>query len=440
LNLGNLGNRPRIIPTSTPFFIFCTLGIPLAFAQEPPADDRIVTPDEVQEAERSPARVPIKIISYPHRAISRGMEKGLIKVEKDHLRERLRLWTEHLRELGITGLFGGLGEQTGFGGGASYTVGRGTQQLTFLARGTFAHYQEFDTRWTASSPKAEFTLAGSYQWRPKENFYGLGHQSQESQHTDFALRQSWVGSRVEFAVPRHIRWGVENKWISNRTFAGKNLLIPSTPDVFPDLPGFGTLLRLYSGGAYVNADFSKGEYEWTGRAQIGASYQHGLGASRLRYFNYEGKLEGRLPVRAGQSAFVGQIALNVNHENSGSDPIPFYMRPHIGGSSTMRGFALDRFYGKNLMLMSLDYRYRLHPNFEASLFHDAGQIFDRAGELAWFNWHRNYGISFRFHNNYRTVLRLEYGFSNEGSMFHLSFGDRAPQPMSGAVRYGTYRR
>jgi outer membrane protein assembly factor BamA len=147
-----------------------------------------------------------------------------------------------------------------------------------------------------------------------------------------------------------------------------------------------------------------------------------------------------MPVRSGQSGFVGRITLNVNHENSGSDPIPFYMRPHLGGSSTLRGFALDRFYGKNLMQLSLDYRFRLHPNFEASIFHDAGQIFDRTSQLTWFNWHRNYGASFRLHNNFRTVLRLEYGFSSEGSMFHVSFGDRAPQPISGAVRYGTYRR
>jgi hypothetical protein len=92
--------------------------------------------------------------------------------------------------------------------------------------------------------------------------------------------------------------------------------------------------------------------------------------------------------------------------------------------------------------MSLDYRYKLHPNLETSFFHDAGQIFDRSGELGWFNWHRNYGISFRFHQNYRTVFRLEYGWSDEGAMFHISFGDRIPQPqrLGGAVRYGTYRR
>jgi outer membrane protein assembly factor BamA len=147
-----------------------------------------------------------------------------------------------------------------------------------------------------------------------------------------------------------------------------------------------------------------------------------------------------MPVVSEQSALVGQFNLNLNHENGGSDEIPFYMRPHIGGSSTLRGFALDRFYGKNLMLMSLEYRYRVHPNVQAGIFHDAGQIFDRTGELTWFNWHRNYGLSFRFHSNYRTVMRMEFGHSREGFVMHLSFGERAPQPLGGAIRYGTYRR
>ncbi len=198
-------------------------------------------------------------------------------------------------------------------------------------------------RWTASSPRTEFTVAASYQWRPNENFYGLGHRTSKADHTDFALRQSWVGAHLEFAAPRYIRVGFEDKWISTRAATGQNPLTASTAEVFSDLPGFGKLLRLNSTGTYVDLDFSQGENGWTGKAHLSASYQHGLNESRLRYFNYEGVLEGRMPVRSGQSGFVGHLALNVTHERSGSDPIPFYMRPHLGGSSTLRGYALGSF-------------------------------------------------------------------------------------------------
>lgn len=411
---------------------------PVASAQEL---ERIITPEEVREAERPPGFFPIRVISYPHRFVTRGMEKGLIKAERGHFRERLRLWTDRLRELGIGTLFGGMGEQTGFGGGASYTVRPADWQgLTFLARGTLARYQEFDVQWRAAPAKTGFTIEASHQWRPKENFYGLGHRSLGSQHTDFGLSQSWAGVRFEIALPAHLRWGAEHKLVSTKAVAGANNLITSTPDVFPGLPGMGNRVRLLSTGAYIDADFSQGEYGWGGKAHVSASYQQGIAPSHLRYFNYEWRTEGRMPVVKDQSGFVGQFNLNLNHENKGSDPIPFYMRPHIGGSSTLRGFALDRFYGKNLILMSLEYRYRIHPNFQTYIYHDAGQIFDRAGELTWFNWHRNYGIGLRLHSNYRTVMRLEYAHSREGFDIHLIFGDRAPQPLAAVVRSGTYRR
>ena len=77
----------------------------------------------------------------------------------------------------------------------------------------------------------------------------------------------------------------------------ENPLTASTEEVFSDLPGFGKLLRLNSTGTYVDLDFSQGENGWTGKAHLSASYQHGLNESRLRYFNYEGVLEGRMPVR-----------------------------------------------------------------------------------------------------------------------------------------------
>jgi hypothetical protein len=417
--------------------LISSLWIPSLWARQ----DRIVTPEEAQEAAKNRAILPFRILSYPHRAVSRGMEKGLIAVEEKHLRERLRQWQDRMRELGIGAMFGGMGEQTGFGGGGSYTLRPSkSQQITYLARGTLARYQEYDVQWMLKPPKTDIVFEMSYQWRPKENFYGLGHDSLQSQHTDFALRQEWMGARVEVHAPKHFTWGGEYKFLETKATAGTNTLTASTPEVFPGLPGMNKRIQLHSEGTYVDLDFSQGEYGWTGRGHFGASYQQGAGASDLRYFSYLGQVEGRLPVIKNQSGFVGAAQINLNHENHGSDPIPFYLRPHIGGSSTLRGFALDRFYGKNLMTLSLDYRYSIHPNFQASIFHDAGQIFDRGSELTWFNWHRNYGVSLRIHSNYRTILRLEYGYSSEGSAFHLSFGDRAPQPLGGPVRYGTYRR
>ena len=209
---------------------------------------------------------------------------------------------------------------------------------------------------------------------------------------------------------------------------------------FPGLAGYHTPARFQSTGAYLDLDGIRGEYQLGGAAHTGASYQDGMGSSRLSYFTYEMQLEGRLPVFSPGSALIGQANFQLNRTRGGSDDIPFYLLPHIGGSSTLRGFALDRFYGRNVALLSLEYRYGIHPEIQAIPFFDEGQIFDRTADLSWLNWHRNYGFGLRFHRGSATVLRVEYGRSSEGFQVDLIFGDRERPPLQGPFRYGVYKR
>jgi len=425
----------------------CALGRPdLLSAQKTPGEspgdpDRIVTAEEVKEATRPPAWSFLHIVSFPHRRITAAMQKGLIASEKNKIIERFQLWTENLRKHGVEYRFGGSGEGAGLGGGGTYTVRtgeRGTFRLLGLL--TFKGYQEFLTQWTNTLPASQLIAEGSYLWRPQENFYGLGHGSLKEKHSNFALRQSWAGLRWEVKPAKRFRWGALYRlaWIS--ALPGRNPAYSSPQVFFSNLPGFGAQTQLHSAGTYLDMDMLRQEYQWGGAAHWGASYQEGLGDRNLRYFGYEMQLEGRMPIVPTSSVLVGQANFELNRQRGGSDPIPFYLLPHIGGSSTLRGFALDRFYGQNLMLLSLEYRYRIHPNIQAIPFFDEGQIFDRTSDLTWLHWHRNYGIGFRFRSATGTALKIEYGRSREGFQIHITFGDRERPPLRGPIRYGAYKR
>jgi len=415
----------------------------VAPAQQLAQQDRITTPEEIREDTRPGALAPLELLSWPLHRLSAGMERGLIAFERHKIRERMNLWTEELRQRGVEARFGGSGEGAGLGGGVTYTFSPGEgQRLQLLGLGTFKQYQELGLQWTSRTPIGSLIGESSYQWRPEENFYGLGHNSPRDKHSMFALRQTWAGLRWECQVKdRRVRWGAlyRTAWLSALP-SGNSLY--SSPDVFfSGLTGYGTQARLGSAGIYFDADGIRREYQFGGAAHFGASYQHGYGNSRLRYFSYETQLEGRLPVSRESSAFVGQANFELNRERHDSDPIPFYLLPHIGGSSTLRGFALDRFYGRNVALLSLEYRYRVHPFLQAIPFFDEGQIFDRTEDLAWLNWHRNYGMGFRFRSaTGATVLRLDYGRSSEGYEIHVTFGDRDRPPLRGPFRYGAYKR
>ncbi len=422
-------------------FLLTVIAMAVAAAPSPAQEERIVTPEEVRRATHPPGFFLLRAVSVPHRLMAAGMEKGLIKYETTYQRQRSAVWFAALRNRGIGLYFGGTGEGTGFGGGAGYTAGGKKTSLSLVGRMTSAKYQEFDAAWTSSIGFSRLIVEGSYQWRPRENFYGVGQKSVKEQRTNFALRQTWAGVRYEITPHPGIHWGGEYRIAWLEALAGNNPALASPEAFFPDLPGYGRQTRLRSVGSYLSLDGIRKEYQLGGALQLGASYQDGLGAqSRLSYFTYEAQIEGRLPILRQRSAFVGQATFEFNRRRGGSDPIPFFLLPHIGGSSTLRGFRIDRFYGTNLLLLSLEYRYHLHPNIEAIPFFDEGQIFDRTDDLTWLNWHRNYGFGFRYHTETGTVVRIELGHSSEGLQFHILFGDRQRPPLRGPIRYGAYKR
>ena len=402
-----------------------------SFAQGDTAPgDRIATEEEIASAIRPASLLPLRILSLPHRKLSAGMERGLIKFERKKVRERMQTWMENLRQRGVTPRFGGSGEGTGIGGGVQYRIPTGERHaVNLLGLLTTLRYQEFGINWSWDTAAGRLLAESSYQWRPEENFYGLGHASSKQNHTTFALRQSWVGFRYEITAARRFRVGALQRvaWIS--AAPGENALAP-----------YATQARLQSTGIYLDLDGIRQEYRLGGALHVGASHQRSLNAGRFRYFAYEFQMEGRLPVVPDNSAVVAQANIELSRPRGGSGAIPFYLLPHIGGSSTLRGYALDRFYGMNLMLLSLEYRYRIHPNIQIIPFFDEGQIFDRTSDLSWLNWHRNYGIGLRLRSATGTVARIEYGRSEEGFQMHITFGDRERPPLRGPIRYGAYKR
>jgi outer membrane protein assembly factor BamA len=369
------------------------------------------------------------------------MERGLIAFEQKKILPRFNRWLSDLRERGVTPKFGGMGEGSGLGGGAMYEHRFGeANSIQFTALVTFKNYQEADLRWRTSLPGSAFLAEASWQWRPQENYYGYGHESLRSERTSFALGQTWAGVRFEIYPHRRLRIGVLDRVSWTVAKEGRNSFLPRIAPLFPGLPGYESETRLNSTGVYMDLDGITDEYSLGGAAHGGVSLQRSFGSENLRYLAIESRLEGRTPVKRGNSVVVGQANLELNRELSGSSAIPFYLQPRVGGSATLRGYPLDRFYGRGLMVLSLEYRIRAHPNLQFYPFLDEGQIFDRTEDLSWLNWHRTYGFGFRVRSPAGTLLRLDFAWGGEGTQVHIVFGDREQPPLRSAVRYGGYKR
>ena len=403
--------------------------------------DRIVTPEEVANAVRPQSLAFARFLSSPHRKIASGMERGMVVFEQRKMREKFYQSVEELRRHGITLKFGGMGQGSGFGGGVVYEfrpAANHTLQTTALV--TFKNYQELDLQWSSVVPASRFFLEASYQWRPRENYYGQGHDTPKAWHTSFALRQTWTGARYELYSGKRVRLGILNRWAWLTASEGRNDLLPAITSLFTYLPRYNSETRLNSTGVYVDLDGLRDEYQLGGAAHLGASYQRSFSGGNLHYLTFETQLEGRAPIKTRNSVLVGQANFQMNRERGSSDPIPFYLEPHIGGSTTLRGYALDRFYGRNLALLTLEYRIRVHPNIQFYPLFDEGQIFNQTSDLSWLNWHRTYGLGFRFVSSRGPFLRCEFGWGGEGTQIHIVFGDRDQPPVRGPIRYGAYKR
>jgi hypothetical protein len=406
-------------------------------------EGRIVTREEVKAGSVPGSAQPLWILGWPCRAIYGGMEKGLVKFEKGKVREKIYDFQRKLAAAGFRPLFGGLGEGSGIGVGTIYDYPhRPEKAFHAMARLSFlSGYQQFSANYDSTPlPGATLNLVADYQWRPTEPYYGFGQDSSAEDESSFALRQSSLSFHWDQRILRRIQVGsiYSIAWLDGLSATGGPR--PSVDEVFSDLDGLNERQSLQSIGAYVGLDGFQGDYRLGGRAQLGASWQESFSGPEVKYVRMEGRIEGRLPIVQGRSVLIGQVATDMLREASGTEPIPFYLYPRIGGSATLRGFPLDRFYGRNMILTTIEYRWLLHPRIEAELFHDSGQIFEHTHDLEFFDWHRNYGFGLRFRNATGTQFRFEFATSNEGISVHFTFGDRPLRAVgSGPVRYPLYR-
>jgi hypothetical protein len=432
---------------------FLSAGVRAAPQQPPtdaagcPADSyyegRIVSPEEVERGTVPPSAKFWWGLGWPCRKILGGMESGLIAFEETKLREKLYDFQRRLAEAGFRPLFGGLGEGSGIGLGTIYDYPhRTTDALHLVGRvSLLTGYQEFGANFDKSLfGRTRLNLLADYQWRPNEPFYGFGQESSYDDRANFGLRQSSFSFHWDQDVYTRIRSGIIYSAALldavDKSGGGR----PPVSESFGPLPGLDERVNLQSIGAYVALDGYRGDYRLGGRSQIGASWQESWGEPEVRYARIEAVIEGRLPIVGERGVLVGQARTDMLREQSGTSPIPFYLFPRIGGSATLRGFPLDRFYGRNLILTTIEYRFLIHPNMEVEIFHDSGQIYEHTDDLSFFDWQRNYGVGFRLRSATGTQFRFELASSSEGVSVHFTFGDRPIRALgSGPVRYPLYR-
>jgi outer membrane protein insertion porin family len=122
------------------------------------------------------------------------------------------------------------------------------------------------------------------------------------------------------------------------------------------------------------------------------------------------------------------LALRVRYGNILGGRAPFFEQFFAGGSDTLRGYDEDRFWGKEMMLATAEYRYPLQKSMNLIGFVDYGDAwggYNSVGKFIQdkkFTGHVGYGLGLSFKTPLGPI-RLDLGFNEEGrSRTHFLIG------------------
>jgi outer membrane protein insertion porin family len=99
--------------------------------------------------------------------------------------------------------------------------------------------------------------------------------------------------------------------------------------------------------------------------------------------------------------------------------VPFFEQFFMGGASTLRGYEEDRFWGKQSLLTTLEYRHPIQKALALSAFVDYGGAWGGFGTVGEFSQSRssNLKLGYGFGVSFRSPLgplRLDLGFDDRG--------------------------
>ena len=116
-------------------------------------------------------------------------------------------------------------------------------------------------------------------------------------------------------------------------------------------------------------------------------------------------------------------AKTVLTDPTGNNAVPFYLQPTVGGSDDLRGFREFRFRDNNMFVVNGEWRWEVFSGLDMAGFYDAGKVFPRRSQLNFHDLERSAGFGFRFNARGSVFLRIDVGFSREGTQIWFKFGN-----------------
>jgi hypothetical protein len=258
--------------------------------------------------------------------------------------------------------------------------------------------------------RVELGLEASDWHNPQEDFYGMGPDSLEADRVNFLYDRREVQGRAVLKPIRGLQTGVRYGRLDNSIGSGTDRRFPSLEQRFGDVDAPG----LTDPPAYSYTDlFAAADYrDQRGNPRAGGYYglmwrrhtDRDLDQYSFRLF--EADLQQFFPIFDKKRVIALRGRVTTTAADAGQS-IPFFLRPTLGGSDSLRSVADYRFRDNNTLSINVEYRWEAFSGLDMALFTDWGKVAPRAGDLDFSDLERAFGIGMRF-NTYKSVfLRID---------------------------------
>jgi outer membrane protein assembly factor BamA len=290
--------------------------------------------------------------------------------------------------------------------------------------------KEFDFEYEAGRLRNKpfsFTASAVYDRSGTARFYGFGNRSRKARQTNYTLEQGYVQTALGWNISRVLQLSYAYRARAVEVERGSLANIPSIETLFPRLNALGTRHESLNRLALVvdtrddaTVPTEGGKYVLYGGV---AAAQGVLGNS---LYSVAG-LDLRQLWRINPSGIlVGHLSLRYMPKQHGA---PFWSLSNLGGDDSvlgealpLRGFGTGRFYDRDAVSSSLEYRWRVfginavgtYINLEVTPFVDAGEVFAHSQTLPFRHLHKVAGVGFRGVASPFVVGYVDLGYGSEG--------------------------
>lgn len=249
----------------------------------------------------------------------------------------------------------------------------------------------------------------------------LGSETTEADQKSYFMRRFKGRIIAGRKITRSLALSAHIRGLQARTDSG----IPGTAPLPPGLVGLREDISLIGGGMGLAWDLRDNPL----RSFVGSLIEAEVAAlvspdstadgTRFGYTLYSLEAQHFIPIYRPHRVILFHYSLR-RMDPIGDREIPFFELPVLDFRHQLRSFQRNRFQDRGALSFSLEYRYPIWVTWDAYVFFDGGQVFERYSDIQSKDFRFSEGFGIRFMSKEKLQVVFQFGVGREGTKTIIS--------------------